>query len=194
MISPMRNAERVMPRRAARAICVGVLAAATACHHNVEVRTVTAPGAQLAGRRTFHILPVPEYRGDTPLASSDPMLVNSITYQALRREIRSAFEERKYRFTLGSADFDVAYYASAANKLDIRSWDYRYNSRGIPRIETEVIPYEEGSVIVDVVDPATHRLLWRGQGRAVTSQDPQRYIEDLKKAVHEIVEKFPPPS
>jgi hypothetical protein len=191
MTSPTNSGLHLVLRRAAFAACLGVLAAASACHHNVEVRTMTAPGAQLTGRRTFRILPVPAYRGSAPLASTDPMLVNSITYEALRSEIRRAFEERGYRFAPQAADFDVAYYASAAQKLDIRSWNYGYDWRGLPRVATEVIPYEEGTVIIDVVDPATHRLLWRGEGRAVVSDNPDKYIEELRSAVHAIVDKFP---
>ena len=191
MRSPASCARRLMLRRATLAACLGVVAAASACSRNVEVRTVTAPGAQLTGRRTFRILPVPEYRGTVPLASTDPMLANSITYEALRTAIRQAFEDRGYRYVPQGADFDVAYYASAAKQLDVRLWNYGYDWTGIPVFETEVIPYEEGTVIIDVIDPATHRLLWRGEGRAVTSDDPNKYIEDLRKAVRAIVEKFP---
>jgi hypothetical protein len=194
MVSRTVSGQHRALRRGALAACVGVLIAVSACHRNVEVRTAVAPGAQLAGRRTFRILPVPEYRGSVPLASTDPMLVNSITYEALRQEIRRAFEQRGYRYVPQGADFDVAYYATAAQKLDIRSWDYGYDWRGIPVFATEVIPYEEGAVIIDVIDPVTHRLLWRGEGRAVTSDDPNKYLADLRRAVHAIVEKFPPAS
>ena len=190
MASSTSRDQHRMHRRAALAACIGLLVAACACHR-VEVRTLTAPGAQLAAFRTFRILPVPEYRGSVPLAPTDPMLVNSITYERLRAEIRRAFEERGYEYMPQRADFDVAYYASAAQKLDVRSWNYGYDWTGIPVIATEIVPYEEGTVIIDVIDPVTHRLLWRGQGRVATSDDPNKYMEDVRKVVREIVEKFP---
>jgi hypothetical protein len=46
-------------------------------------------------------------------------------------------------------------------------------------------------VIVDVFDPRTKDLLWRGQGVAAVSDDEQQYEQELKKAVEAIVDKFP---
>jgi hypothetical protein len=171
---------------------MGILLAATACRHHVDVRTITAPDANFVGRTTFRILDVPRYRGATPLPSNDPMLVNSITYQAIRDEIRRAFESRGYRYSPQQASLDVAYYATAAPVLDIRTWDYGYDWRGFPIPVTEVYQYEQGTVIIDVIDPVTHKLMWRGQGSAPVSSDPNKYIDELRHAVHEIVEKFPP--
>jgi hypothetical protein len=183
-----------LPWRVGVAICTGILLATSACIHHVDVRTVTAPDANFVGRTTFRILDAPRYRGSTSLAANDPMLVNSITYQAIRDEIRRAFESRGYRYAPQGASLDVAYYATAAPVLDVRTWDYGYTWRGFPLQTTEVYQYEQGTVIIDVIDPATHRLLWRGQGRAPVSTDPNKYVDELKHAVHEIVEKFPPAS
>ena len=125
------------------------------------------------------------------MTSTDPMLDNSITNRAIREEIRNAFEKRGYRFSPEAADLDVAFYATAAPKLDIRTFDYGYTWRGFPRQYVDVHEYEQGTVIVDVVDPATHRLLWRGQGVARVDPDPNKYVKEIRKAVDEIVEKFP---
>jgi len=46
-------------------------------------------------------------------------------------------------------------------------------------------------VIVDVVDPNTRELLWRGQGVAAVSDDEAKYEQDLWKTVTAILEKFP---
>jgi hypothetical protein len=181
-------------RRALFIACVGTLMAASGCSRNIQVRTVAAPGANFAGRRTFRMLPAPQYRGTTPLAANDPMLVNSITYRALRDEIRRAFESRGYRFSPTSADLDIAAYATAGRKLDIRTFDYGIDWRGFPRQYVDVYEYEQGTVIIDVIDPTTHQLLWRGQGVAAVSEDPNKFIAELRKAVDAIVAKFPPAS
>ncbi len=46
-------------------------------------------------------------------------------------------------------------------------------------------------MIVDVVDPSSHELLWRGQGRAQVSDDPDKYASQLETAVDKIIAKFP---
>jgi hypothetical protein len=170
-----------------------MLVAVAACRSsNVEVRTATSPDAQLGGRTTFRILHLPAPQDGVSLASSDPMLENSMTNRAIRDEIRNAFEKRGYRFSPEAADLEVAFYATAAPKLDIRTYNYGYNWRGFPRQYVDVEQYEQGTVIVDVVDPATHRLMWRGQGVAKVDSDPNKYVKEIRKAVDEIVEKFPP--
>jgi hypothetical protein len=181
----------VAPRRPL-AIAAAMLAAFAACRSsNVEVRTATSPDAQLAGRTTFRILHVPAPQDGASLMSADPMLDNSITNRAIREEIRNAFEKRGYRFSPEAPDLDIAFYATAAPKLDIRAFDYGYTWSGFPRQYVDVEQYEQGTVIVDVVDPATHRLLWRGQGVARVDPDPNKYVKEIRKAVDEIVEKFP---
>jgi len=54
-----------------------------------------------------------------------------------------------------------------------------------------VTQYTQGTVIVDVFDPKTKELLWRGQGVAAVSDNEQQYEQELKKTVEAIVDKFP---
>jgi hypothetical protein len=189
-----------MSRNSARRYCqsrfryvlpVTVALALTACTHNIEVRTIAAPDATFAGRSTFLILPTPSPRGGVALAANDPMLVNSITYEAIRDEIRRAFEARGYVYSPANADLAIAYYASAAPVMDIRTFDYGYDWRGFPRQYVDVVQYTQGTVIIDVIDPATHKLLWRGQAVAAVDSDPAKFAKELRKAVDAIVAKFP---
>jgi len=168
-----------------------ILLGASCASNPIQVHTQAAPNANVASRTTFRVMNVPSPRNGITLASNDPMLVNSITYQALRDELQRAFTDRGYRYSQSSADLAVAYYATVAPKLDIRTYDYGYTWRGFPRQYTEIDQYDQGTVIVDVVDPATHELLWRGTGMARVSQDPNAYVSELRRAVDAIVKKFP---
>src|SRR5207247_4008500 len=58
-------------------------------------------------------------------------------------------------------------------------------------VAAEVPRYTEGSVVIDVIDPKTKQLLWRGQGVAAVSDDERRYEGELKKTVTAILDKFP---
>jgi hypothetical protein len=182
------RARRILPA----AITSIAIAMSAACHSgNVQVNTLAAPNAQLTGRSTFRILPTPSPRGVT-LSAQDPMLQNSITYQALRDELSKDMQSRGYSAaTGGSADLDVAYYATAQPKLDVQTWDYGYTWRGFPRRAVDVSQYEQGTVLVDVIDPRTHELLWRGQGIAHVSTNPSKYSDELRHTVDAIVKKFP---
>jgi hypothetical protein len=178
-----RSLTRTIPVIATLILAVG------ACSP-VQVRTLVAPGADFKGRTTFHLMS-PKARGDVRMSPNDPMLVNSITYRRIRQAIRSAMEKKGYRYAQEGASMEVAYYAAARDKLDVRTYDYGYRWRRWPSERADVYEYTQGTVIVDVVDPATHELLWRGQGRAPVSDDPDKFADQLEEAANKILEKFP---
>jgi len=86
----------------------------------------------------------------------------------------------------------VAAYAAANQALDIHTYDYGYTWTGWPRQYTEIDTYEKGTVIIDLVDPSTRQLLWRGQGVAAVSDDPDEFMRDMAKVVDAVLKKLPP--
>jgi hypothetical protein len=54
--------------------------------------------------------------------------------------------------------------------------------------------YDEGTLLIDVLEPGSQRLLWRGVGRAEVHRisDPAKREERLREAVAKILERFPP--
>jgi hypothetical protein len=58
-------------------------------------------------------------------------------------------------------------------------------------VQPLVTQYTQGTVILDVFDPKTKDLLWRGQGVAAVTDNERGYERDLKKTVEAIVDKFP---
>jgi hypothetical protein len=131
---------------------------------SVDVRTVTSPGANLAALRTFGVMSSAEPKAPATQSANDPMLVNSISNRALRTDLVKGFENRGYILS-DNPDFKVAYYASTKEKL--------------------------GTVIVDVIDPKSKELLWRGQGVASVPDDEAQYEQELLKTVTAILAKFP---
>lgn len=173
------------------ALAVGLVG----CGSNIHVRTQAAPNTSFAGRHTFRVLATPRRSDGVALASNDPMLENSITNRALRDEITRDLEARGYQLADGGpADFNVAFYASANQALDLQTYNYGYTWRGWPREYTRVTPYERGTVIVDAVDPRTHELMWRGSGVAPVSDNPNRFVTDAEKEIDAIIRKFPSPT
>jgi hypothetical protein len=61
--------------------------------------------------------------------------------------------------------------------------------------ETTVLEnYTEGTLIVDMFDTGTKKLIWRGSASDVLSDKPEKNIDKLNKAVEKMFEHFPPPS
>lgn len=126
------------------------------------------------------------------------MLNNSITNRALRDAIEAAFVRRGYVVADAAPDFEVAFYASARDKLDLSAWDYGYVRRpgwwrgwGPRWGGPSLMEYTEGSVVIDVIDAQSRELLWRGHGVSVVSDQPKEYVKDLREAVDAILAKWP---
>jgi hypothetical protein len=191
-------------------LAVAAAAILSACASGIQVRTALSPDASLRGLHTFRVLPTPKPKIAGAVSSTnDPMLVNSISNRALRADLAREFAGLGYVATDSNPDFCVAYYASTKQQLDVSYWDYGYSwqprwwsgwgrrwGRGWgPDWGMQTAPivtkYTEGTLIVDVFDPKTKDLLWRGQGIAPVSANEQVYEQDLKKAVEAVVDKFP---
>src|SRR5437867_2734316 len=115
--------------RSTHLVAVAAAAALTvgACAPAISVRTALSPDASLTGLHTFRVLPTPKPKIAGAVSSTnDPMLVNSISNQALRSDLTQAFAGLGYVASDSNPDLCVAYYASTNQKLDLTYWDYGY--------------------------------------------------------------------
>jgi hypothetical protein len=199
----------------ASAVAVAAIAACSS-GPGLKVRTTVEPGADLSGLRSFYVLTPPARNANaSPLSSNDPMLENSITNNALRTDLSQAFQSRGYaQASRQSADFVVAYYTGTKEKFDTTYWGptfdpgWRYRYRGgrgwaWPYYGAgyyggpyygggiNVNSYTQGQVIVDVTDPRTNELLWRGQGTEPVSTNVTKYMAELQNVVNGVVARFP---
>jgi len=110
-------------------------------------------------------------------------------------------------------DFVIATHFGKENKVDITNWGYTYAPSGYYRGYgyrhpgnygyagsyastggVSVYEYEQGTLILDVVDAKTKKLIWRATAKAIVSpaSTPEKQNEKIKNAVREILENFPP--
>lgn len=97
-----------------------------------------------------------------------------------------------------SADFLVSYHMSLEHRLDTRTVNEPYRMGGseweVHRVVTREVTteYKRGTVVVDVLDPHSRRLVWRGSasGRFEVEQVPT--TEQVEQRVNEILANFPP--
>lgn len=184
-------------RRAISLIALASLASlsGTGCTHVYNVRTRPAPGAMLTSFKTFHLVPTPA-RDDDHGASvdDDPMRRKSIANRALRASVQRAFEALGYIDAEREPDIVVAVYARSLDRVDLTQWPcgYPYSpdwwAAGLPENATG---HDAGTVLVDVLDPQSLALLWRGSAKAMLSPDSKENIRQLQRAAASIVSQFP---
>ena len=177
-------------------VLAAVVVVAAACGRSIEIQTMAAPDAGLSTLHSFRMLPGPARRdGRATSGDDDPMISNSIANRTLRDRIAKAFIGRGYTVDERNADFGVAFYATAREKLDVTTWDYGYPFHPrwggyYPPMQT-ITQYTEGSIIIDVVKPGTGELLWRGVGKAELTDGADVSLDQLGKAAEAIVSRFP---
>ena len=122
----------------------------------------------------------------------------------LDRRVRAAVDRELQvrgmkKVAAADAEFLVNYLTVTKTKREenqvTTSMGYGLGSWGLGvRTETRVRDYEEGSLIIDIVNPADKELVWRGRSRSrvVESSTPEKRTEKINAAVQAIMEGFPP--
>jgi len=96
--------------------------------------------------------------------------------------------------TTGKPDLLIHYHANISERLDVTGIDRPYGSCVGENCQAEVNLYEAGTIVLDIVDAKTNKLIWRGwaQGAAKTMLDnPDEMTRQINKAVPQMVAQFP---
>lgn len=155
------------------------------------------PQADFSGYRSWYWLP--------PRETGDPRIDNDLVAARIRRAIERTLSARGYvKTSTGEGDFGVGYHGFIQAKTDVRTIDRYYGygrgwgmygpGYGGIATETYVDQYDEGTLIIDIVDTRSHKLVWRGSTRGRVSDDttPEERDERAQAAVDAILAEFPP--
>lgn len=160
-----------------------------------NLRTMAAPHVAITHFRSFHLMPTPLRRdGARSGGAYDPMQNGSAANRVFRRIVSDEFVDRGYFDSEWMPDFLVAIYATTRDALDLSTWQYGYGYS--PRWWSEAsgatsTSFEPGTVVVDVVDPETLDLLWRGTAVARIGTSDLANTNALIEAAIAVVDRFP---
>jgi len=145
--------------------------------------------------------------------TGNPVVDNNATLNtAVRDDINNALSKRGYVLATADSkpDFLIAYRATLDKDVNIQSGDYSagYNPyyaygegtqrpSGTPEDAGRmpaVNSFEQGTLVIDVVDPTTKQLVWRVTGTDTVNlkNSPERKRKNLRRAIDEMLDKFPP--
>jgi hypothetical protein len=124
--------------------------------------------------------------------------------QLLDNRIRASLEAELPHHGLakaadGSSDLLVSYHLSVAQRIEVNpttasvgyGWGrgyVAYSSGG------DIRTYDEGTLIVDLVDAKTKNLVWRGIAKATVyaNSTPEERTERVRTAIQAILDQYPP--
>jgi hypothetical protein len=165
---------------------------ASACA-TMNISSHVRPDVDIATYKTFDWGPADGLPTGDPRLDQDPFFQDHVQ-GAIEKEmgtrgfVRAADGE--------NADLLLHYHAVIQQRLDVnqldREWGYCYDDGCTAR----VVEYEEGTLVLDVVDRATNRVIWRGWAQKavqpmLASRDEMS--KQLQQAVKGMFARFPRP-
>jgi len=177
---------------------------ATAGCSALRVQTDYDPLLDFSRFRTFSWLEPPVLTtpsdGVTDVAVN-PFAVNSMLDARVRAAVDQELERQGYRLATGNSEpsFQLQYHVILKDKTRVwstpgafyGSGNWGPGPYGVYGSYTQSYDYQQGTLVIDVVDPKTQRIAWRGW--AVGPNREGYYDEErVLKTVHAILGQFPP--
>ena len=158
------------------------------------------PSVSFANLKTYHWVPgTPVKTGNIKLDS------NSLMHNRIKTEIDAWFGGHGYvKQHQSQADFMVTYYFTVEKKSEVLvindyygypgDWGYGPYGYGGGISRQYVNEYDYGTLIIDIVNSKTQKLMWRGNigGHVYESEGPKKKAARIARAVNGILRNFPP--
>jgi hypothetical protein len=129
------------------------------------------------------------------LPVGDPRLDNNPFFNDyLQGAIEKSLAAKGYdRAVAGGADLLIHYHASVEQKIDVYGVDHRYGYC-YENCEPQYSDYEQGTLVIDLVDTNTNRVVWRGWAQnsmtgIIDNQD--RLKTQVDESVAKMMERMP---
>jgi hypothetical protein len=124
---------------------------------------------------------------------------DSIWEDRIRRAVDSELAAKGWTLT-ADADASVAAFGSTYSQPIINTfydgfgggWRWRgFGGVGMSTTSIDRVPV--GTLVLDIFDSQSHKLIWRGKASEALSEKPEKDEKKLEKAVSEMFKHFPPP-
>jgi len=162
-----------------RILALTVLSAALAWAQKITVEFDQA--ADFSKYKTFAIR-------DGQLNSRNPALNSELVKKRIESDIARDLTARGLEITTGRSDLNVRYHFGSVRKAEIERYPAGWRGFGTRVVR---VPYTEGTLVIDLRDPSTGSLVWRGIASEEKS-DGAKIEGKLDDMVRKAIEKYPP--
>jgi hypothetical protein len=172
-------------------ICFAVLAAGCS---TISVKYDFDKEADFAAYGTFAWLQEPVSAvGDAKAAKQ----MNTLLDKRIRTAVEAELQARGMTVNTETPDVLLVYHTGVDSKIDVTDWGYSYPTRyggwyGGSNID--VYEYEEGTLIVDLIDARSNQLVWRGEATKTLEDNPspEQMDQNLREVVGRMFANYPP--
>jgi hypothetical protein len=125
---------------------------------------------------------------DGQLNSRNPALNSELVKKRIDAHIQRYLTSKGLSMVSGQSDLNVRYRLGSAPKTELESYPAGWRGWGTRVVR---VPYTEGTLVIDLRDPATRSLVWRAIA-SVEKKDANKIETKLDDMVKKSLEKYPP--
>jgi hypothetical protein len=128
--------------------------------------------------------------------TKDPLFVDRI-----KNAVNAALAARGWTQVETGGDISIVAIQMTSNQQTLNTfyngfgggWGWRrFGGGGIGEATTTTETYKVGTLVVDLFDAKTKKLLWRGSSSDTLSNNSDKNIKNLDKGVEKMFKQFPP--
>jgi len=173
----------------------GILFLAIAgCGPSISVTHDYDKEADFTKLKTFSWMAVPAtIAGDVKTAAEK----NTLLDKRIKFAINAELAAKGYEMNEANPDFVMIYHVGVDDKVNVTDWGYGYGGwggYGYGGRNVSVYEYTQGTLILDIINPANKQLMWRGQAQGTVDEDasPEDREAKLGVAAQKLLGNFPP--
>ena len=137
------------------------------------------------------------------VVKNNEMADNTLLNDRIISAIKNDLKLKNYKESaVESTDLIIVFYTKVEDKSQVstsysgggyRGYGFGYGYGGGMMASTHTYEYEEGTLVIDALNPKTKKIVWRAIGVKELShkENPQERTEAVNAAVKKIMEKFP---
>ena len=140
---------------------------------------------------TYNWLPAPEEAN-----------INNLDAERIKKAVNAELKAKGLILRSENPDFLIAADIIKKEKLTITNWGYPYYDPYWPNWpyygswSFDYYQYEEGTIVLNFLEPVSKNLIWRGAAKAALdyANTPEKRDKLIKEAMRKILQNYPPPS
>lgn len=120
---------------------------------------------------------------------------NSLWDERVKDAIDKALQAKGWTPVPSGGDVSIVAVGTTNEKLTLHTFYDGFDGwlwGGFGDATTYEDTYQVGTLILDMFDSGTKKLIWRGSATDVLSSKPDKNVKDLEKSVDKMFERFPP--
>jgi len=171
------------------AVAIGVLGV-TGCA-TMNVSSHVRSGIDFTRYHTFEWGPADALPTGDPRLDQDPFFKDQLLGAVEKQLALKGYE----RSTAGTPDLLIHYHASINRRINIYGVDREHGYCYDEECRTWVVDYEAGTLVLDLVDTRTNRVIWRGWAQDSVEDmlnDRDRMAKKIDQAVTQMLALLPP--